>query len=125
MKILVTGSSGHLGEALVRTLNDLGNEVVGLDIKESAFTTIVGSVTDRSTVKKCMSGVEIVYHAATLHKPHVATHSMQDFVDTNLSGTLVLLEGRDGVRVKCQSVTLALDSDPKFHPNFPFLIMNV
>jgi nucleoside-diphosphate-sugar epimerase len=33
-----------------------------------------------------------VIHAATLHKPHVATHSRQDFVDTNITGTLHLLE---------------------------------
>jgi len=92
MKILVTGSSGHLGEALVRTFRDSGNEVTGLDIKESAFTTMVGSVADRSCVEACMSGVEVVYHAATLHKPHVVTHSMQDFIDTNVSGTLALLE---------------------------------
>ena len=92
MKILVTGSSGHLGEAMVRTLRDMGAEVVGLDIKESVFTNIVGSVHDRSVVKECMRGVAAVYHTATLHKPHVATHSMQGFVDTNVSGTLALLE---------------------------------
>jgi nucleoside-diphosphate-sugar epimerase len=39
-----------------------------------------------------MRGVQAVFHAATLHKPHVATHSRQDFVDTNVSGTLNLLE---------------------------------
>jgi nucleoside-diphosphate-sugar epimerase len=39
-----------------------------------------------------MSGVQAVFHAATLHKPHVATHSRQDFVDTNVTGTLNLLE---------------------------------
>ena len=32
MKVLVTGSSGHLGEALVRTLTELGHEVAGFDI---------------------------------------------------------------------------------------------
>ena len=32
MKTLVTGSSGHLGEALVRTLRDSEHEVVGLDL---------------------------------------------------------------------------------------------
>ena len=37
-------------------------------------------------------GVDAVLHAATLHKPHVATHSRQDFVDTNITGTLNLLE---------------------------------
>jgi len=92
MKILVTGSAGHLGEALVRTFRERGIDVIGLDIKESAFTNVVGSVHDRAIVSTCMPGVEVVYHTATLHKPHVATHSMQDFVDTNVSGTLVLLE---------------------------------
>src|SRR5260370_2716074 len=92
MKVLVTGSSGHLGEALVRTLLDLHHEVVGLDIIASPFTTHVGSITDRFFVRRCMSGVQTVFHPATLHKPHVATHRRQDFVDTNISGTLNLLE---------------------------------
>ena len=92
MKALVTGSSGHLGEALVRTLRDLQYEVVGLDLLESRFTTHVGSITDRYRVRRSMSGVQAVFHAATLHKPHVATHTRQDFVDTNVTGTLNLLE---------------------------------
>ena len=91
MKVLVTGSAGHLGEALVRTLLDR-HEVVGLDLLESPFTTHMGSITDRSCVRRCMSGVQVVFHPATLHKPHVATHRRQDFVDTNISGTLNLLE---------------------------------
>jgi UDP-glucose 4-epimerase len=92
MKVLVTGSSGHLGEALVRTLRDLRHEVIALDILESPFTTCVGSITDRSCVTRCMTGVQVVFHTATLHKPHVATHTPQDFVDTNITGTLNLLE---------------------------------
>jgi UDP-glucose 4-epimerase len=39
-----------------------------------------------------MDGVRGVIHAATLHKPHVATHARQDFVDVNVTGTLTLLE---------------------------------
>lgn len=39
-----------------------------------------------------MRGVAAVLHTATLHKPHVATHPRQDFVDTNVTGTLCLLE---------------------------------
>ena len=92
MKILVTGSSGHLGEALVRILREQEHEVVALDVLEGPFTTHVGSITDRACVRRCMAGVRVVLHAATLHKPHVGTHSRQGFVDTNVTGTLNLLE---------------------------------
>jgi len=90
--ILVTGSSGHLGEALVRTLRKNGREVVGVDIVPSEFTSELGSIADRRFVKRWMNGVDAVLHTATLHKPHVVTHSRQSFVDTNVTGTLNLLE---------------------------------
>jgi len=92
MKVLVTGSSGHLGEALVRTLQRANHQVVGLDRLASPFTSIIGSITDRACVRRCMQGVAAVIHTATLHKPHIATHTRQDFVDTNITGTLNLLE---------------------------------
>jgi UDP-glucose 4-epimerase len=90
--ILVSGSSGHLGEALVRTLQAQRREVVGIDIRPGAFTHLVGSIADRAFVRRCMKSVATVLHAATLHKPHVATHSRQEFVDVNITGTLNLLE---------------------------------
>ncbi|WP_353718416.1 NAD(P)-dependent oxidoreductase [Dyadobacter sp. 676] len=89
MSILVTGSAGHLGEALMRTL---GTRATGLDIKHSAYTDLVGDIADRDFVRTAMRGIRTVIHTATLHKPHVATHSKQDFVDTNITGTLNLLE---------------------------------
>jgi UDP-glucose 4-epimerase len=92
MKILVTGSSGHLGEGLVRTLRDAGRSVIGLDIQPSPFTDVVGSVTDPAVVAKAMQDVGGVLHTATLHKPHVVTHSRREFVDTNIAGTLTLLD---------------------------------
>jgi len=92
MRILVTGSAGHLGEALMRTLRVQGRAALGLDIVASDFTDVVGSIVDRECVRRCMQEVDGVLHTATLHKPHVATHSRQEFVDTNISGTLNLLE---------------------------------
>ncbi|MFI4934709.1 MAG: NAD-dependent epimerase/dehydratase family protein [Caulobacterales bacterium] len=92
MTVLVTGSAGHLGEALMRTLAAAGEDAVGLDIAPSAFTGRVGSIGDRQFVRRSLVGVRAVIHAATLHKPHVATHTHQAFVDTNISGTMVLLE---------------------------------
>ncbi len=91
-RILITGSAGHLGEALVRTLRGAGQEVASLDIAASPFTDVVASITDRQAVRRCMKGVGAVLHAASLHKPHLATHSRQAFIDVNIGGTLVLLE---------------------------------
>ena len=92
VKILVTGSAGHLGEALVRTLRAQHAQVIGVDILRTPFTDVVGSIAERAVVSECMRGVTHVLHAATLHKPQVATHARQDFVDTNITGTLNLLE---------------------------------
>ncbi|HEY6824874.1 MAG TPA: NAD(P)-dependent oxidoreductase [Steroidobacteraceae bacterium] len=90
--VLVTGSAGHLGEAVMRYLRAAGRSAVGLDLKASAFTNHVGSICDKGFVARCMQHVSAVVHAATLHKPHVATHSWQDFVEVNVTGTLHLLE---------------------------------
>jgi UDP-glucose 4-epimerase len=92
VRVLVTGSSGHLGEALSRVLGSEGHDVVGLDVLESRYTGVVGSIVDRECVRRCIEGVEAIVHAATLHKPHVGTHTRQQFVDTNVTGTLILLE---------------------------------
>ena len=92
MRILVTGSAGHLGEALVRTLRQSDHDVVGLDLQDSPHTDAVASITDRGAVRAVIAGADAVLHTATLHKPHVLSHSRQEFVDTNVTGTLVLLE---------------------------------
>jgi UDP-glucose 4-epimerase len=86
MKVVVTGSAGHLGDALTRTLRDLGHDVVGLDILQGS------SITDRAGVRRAVTGAQAVLHTATLHKPHLVTHDRQQFVDTNVTGTLIMLE---------------------------------
>src|SRR5580700_7333632 len=91
MSVLVTGSAGHLGEALMRTFRAASRPALGIDIKRSQLTDRVGSICDRAFVEHCMRGVRTVIHSATLHKPHVVTHAKQDFIDTNVTGTLVLL----------------------------------
>jgi UDP-glucose 4-epimerase len=100
MRILVTGSSGHLGEALVRVLGEEGHEVIGLDILESPFTSVIGSVADRDLVRRCVEGVDAVVHSATLHKPHVGSHNRAEFVETNVTGTLNLLEAAVATQVR-------------------------
>jgi len=92
VRILVTGSAGHLGEGLARVLGAEGHEIVGLDLLASPLTDVVGSVTDRECVRACVRGADAVLHAATLHKPHVGTVGRGAFVETNITGTLTLLE---------------------------------
>ena len=91
-RILVTGSAGHLGEGLMRVLREAGRDAAGLDVLPSPYTDVVGSVADRELVREALRGATAVVHAATLHKPHVSSHGRQAFVDTNVTGTLTLLE---------------------------------
>jgi len=94
MRILVTGSSGWLGQTLVPRLQRDGHVVTGLDPEPGPTTTIVGSVVDRALVGQLMreQGIEAVVHAAARHKPHIETHDNSEFVAVNVQGTLNLLE---------------------------------
>ena len=76
----------------MRVLGEEGHDVIGLDVLASPHTTVVGSIADRACVRRCMAGVDAVVHAATLHKPHVESHPRAEFVETNITGTLNLLE---------------------------------
>jgi UDP-glucose 4-epimerase len=94
MNILVTGSSGWLGQTLVPRLLRDGHKVVGLDPEAGPTTTVVGSVVDRPLVHRLIrdNGIEAIVHAAARHKPHIETHDNSEFVAVNVQGTLNLLE---------------------------------
>ena len=65
MRILVTGSAGHLGEALMRVLANSEHEAIGIDVLPSAYTHRVGSVADRAFVRACMQGVQAFVFTST------------------------------------------------------------
>jgi UDP-glucose 4-epimerase len=94
MRILVTGSSGWLGQTLVPRLFQEGHHVVGMDPVPSRTTQVVGSVDDRELVRATIRGLEIdaIVHAGARHKPNIETHRPSDFVAVNVQGTLNLLE---------------------------------
>ncbi len=94
MRLLLTGSSGWLGRYLAPRLRAAGHEVTGLDVAPGADTDILGSVADRALVDATFARhrIEAVLHCGALHKPDIARHAAQDFIDVNVTGTLNLLE---------------------------------
>jgi UDP-glucose 4-epimerase len=93
MKVLLTGSSGYLGCYLAPRLRKRGHAVVGLDIVPGAETQVVGSVADGNLILELFArhSPHAVIHAGALHKPDLARHPPQAFVDVNVTGTLNLL----------------------------------
>ena len=94
MRVLMTGSSGWLGQTLVPRLRRDGHHVTGIDPVPSATTQVVGSIADRDLVRATIrdGGVDAIVHSGALHKPNIATHEYSDFVAVNVQGTLNLLE---------------------------------
>ena len=94
MNIFVTGSSGWLAQDLVPRLKRAEHAVIGLDPVPGPHTDVVGTVADRDLVRKIIRDHRIqgIVHAGALHKPQVATHDPGQFIETNVQGTLNLLQ---------------------------------
>lgn len=92
MNILLTGSAGHSGTAIIPLLRQQGHFVTGIDRLASPETDVVGDIQDPELIRKLVKGKDAIIHTASLHAPHVGHLSRQTFVDVNISGTLNLLE---------------------------------
>jgi nucleoside-diphosphate-sugar epimerase len=107
MRILVTGGTGFTGKALVKRLLDGGHEVVAMDYKEGLKTdelrqwgaeVVIGTVTDRDVVRRCVRGVDIVQHlAAAFREMNVPE---QHYWDVNVQGTRNMLEAAEAEGVR-------------------------
>jgi len=94
MRVLLTGSSGWLGQTLAPRLQRDGHHVAGLDVRPGPHTSTVASLTDRAALERVVTGegITAVVHAGALHKPDIARRHAGDFVAVNVQGTLNLLE---------------------------------
>ena len=133
-KILVTGADGfigsHLTEALVRAGHDVRAFVLynsfnswgwldrcGADVK-GRFEVFAGDVRDPNGVRTAMKGCDAVLHLAALIAIPYSYHSPDTYVDTNIKGTLNIVQAaRDlGVRRVVQTSTSEVYGTARFVP---------
>lgn len=107
-KLLVTGSDGFIGSHLVEELVKKGYEVKAfvyynsfntwgwLDTLPKEIMTHVeifqGDIRDPHGVKTAMEGCDAVFHLAALIAIPFSYHSPDAYVDTNIKGTLNVLQ---------------------------------
>ena len=58
----------------------------------SPCTSVVASITNFELMAEVMKGANAVLHTATLHKPHLVTHTKGQFIETNVLGTQILID---------------------------------
>ena len=90
MRVLVTGSSGQLGAAIVRLLR-ADHEVCGLDLLPGPETTHLGDLADRDLLRELVGRVAVIIHTASLHARHLAMANKEAFIAVNVAGTQHLL----------------------------------
>lgn len=124
-KILVTGADGFIGSHLVEALLDKGCQVRAfvfynsfnswgwLDTfpkeKLEKINVFAGDIRDPNGVRKAMEGMDMVFHLAALIAIPFSYHSPDSYVDTNIKGTLnVLQAARD---TGCKRVLITSTSE--------------
>ena len=106
--VLVTGSDGFIGSHLVERLLDLGAEVRAFCLYNSnghlgwledldrerleAVDVRLGDIRDPRFVLEAVDGTEVVFHLAALIAIPYSYQAPESFVDTNVRGTLNVLE---------------------------------
>ena len=89
MKVLVTGSSGGIGQAVCWLFLDSGHEVLGLDIREASiehprYSHVMADISDKTSLP-IIENVEILINCA-------GVQDSDDDIDVNLRGTINVTE---------------------------------
>lgn len=121
MKVLVTGSDGFIGSHLTETLLEMGYDVRAfvyynsfgtwgwLDTltkdKKDALDVVMGDVRDPSFVLEAMKGIDCVFHLAALIAIPYSYIAPDAYVDTNIKGTLNVLNAAKALGTKRVLVT--------------------
>jgi len=91
-KILVTGSSGKLGKAIVQLLHASDYDVLGIDLVSGDTTNELIDIRDENAVLEVTNKIDVIIHTAALHGKHTdLNYSRKSLIDTNIIGTNNLL----------------------------------
>jgi len=88
MKVLITGSSGFIGSALKRLLEEKGIEVIPFDIKDSPLD----DVRDFSALQSKVLGIDGIVHLAAVSRVKIAHDNPLECINTNIGGIINVLE---------------------------------
>ncbi len=88
MKVLITGSSGFIGSALKRLLEEKGIEIIPFDIKDSPLD----DVRDFPALQSKVLGIDGIVHLAAVSRVKIAHENPLECVNTNIGGIINVLE---------------------------------
>lgn len=101
MKVLVTGASGKLGKAVVEKLRAEKFHPVGADLIPGPATTLLMDIRNELQVFNACQDMDAVIHTAAVHGKHYElNYPRSEFIDTNISGTLNLLNAAVHHRIR-------------------------
>ncbi|MDA2964306.1 MAG: NAD-dependent 4,6-dehydratase LegB, partial [Actinomycetota bacterium] len=152
MKILVTGADGFIGSHVVETLVKSGHEVRAFvlynsfnswgwldesdkSIRES-IDIFAGDIRDPHGVDKAVENQEVILNLAALIAIPYSYHSPDTYIDTNIKGTLNILQAarRHNVKRVVQTSTsevygtaqyIPIDEVHPLHPQSPYAATKV
>ena len=124
-KVLVTGADGFIGSHLTETLLEAGYDVKAfvyynsfnrwgwLDSfpieKLQEIEIVTGDIRDPNGVSEAMAGTDMVFHLAALVAIPFSYHSPDSYVDTNIKGTLNVLQA--GRRLETERIIITSTSE--------------
>lgn len=99
MRVVVTGSAGRVGRAIVVRLAR-EHEVVGVDrFPASTAVQHVGDILDRRVLDAAFAGAQAVVHVAAPHAPHVGILPDAEFERVNVQGTAAVVAAAREARI--------------------------